>query len=99
MKRDIVQVGEPVLRQRARDLAVEEIRSRAIQELIAVMKENARMQPFVCCAIASDGRCSAGDRAVMLNQREWISWLGRWCGRWSEPIAWPPGRQRTRRRL
>lgn len=38
MKLEIVQVGNPILRQRARPLSVEEIRSREIQKLIDTMR-------------------------------------------------------------
>lgn len=54
-KLDILQVGEPVLRQRARPLSVEEIRSPAIQELIGVMRETMRQAPGVGLAAPQIG--------------------------------------------
>ncbi|WP_370630353.1 hypothetical protein [Methylococcus sp. Mc7] len=41
----IVQAGEPVLRQRARPLSPEEIRSAAVQALIGHMRETMRDAP------------------------------------------------------
>lgn len=41
----ILQVGEPVLRQRARPLQAEEIRSREIQDLIEHLRETLRDAP------------------------------------------------------
>ena len=54
-KLDILQVGEPMLRQRARPLSVEEIRSPAIQELIGVMSETMRQAPGVGLAAPQIG--------------------------------------------
>jgi peptide deformylase len=55
MKRDILQVGEPVLRQHARPLSMEEIRSPSIQELIAEMREIMRQAPGVGLAAPQIG--------------------------------------------
>lgn len=55
MKRDILQVGEPVLRQRARPLSVEELHSPAIQELIGIMGETMRQAPGVGLAAPQIG--------------------------------------------
>jgi peptide deformylase len=51
----IVQAGHPVLRARARPLAPNEIRSRAIQELIERMKETMRDAPGVGLAAPQIG--------------------------------------------
>ena len=55
MKLDIVQVGEPVLRQHARPLAPDEIASSRIQELIADMRETMRAAPGVGLAAPQIG--------------------------------------------
>jgi peptide deformylase len=47
VKLEIVQAGNPVLRQRARPLSVEEIRSRAIRKLIETMRKCMREAPGV----------------------------------------------------
>lgn len=52
----IVQAGEPVLRQRARPLRRNEIRSREIRELIADMKETMYAAPGVGLAAPQVGR-------------------------------------------
>lgn len=52
----IVQAGEPVLRQRARSLSPEEIRSAAIQELIEHMRETMRDAPGVGLAAPQIGQ-------------------------------------------
>ena len=52
----IVQVGEPVLRQAARPLAAEEIRSSQIRELIEAMKEAMRAAPGVGLAAPQVGQ-------------------------------------------
>lgn len=52
----IVQAGEPVLRQRARPLRPNEIRSREIRELIADMKETMYAAPGVGLAAPQVGR-------------------------------------------
>jgi peptide deformylase len=51
----IVQVGDPVLRNRARELSVEEIQSRSIQDLIAEMRETMRDAPGVGLAAPQIG--------------------------------------------
>jgi peptide deformylase len=53
---DIVQVGNPVLRQRARALSVAEIRSREIQQLIASMRTRMHEAPGVGLAAPQIGR-------------------------------------------
>jgi len=55
MKIRIVQVGEPVLRQTARALSAEEIRSDEIQRLIEVMRETMRAAPGVGLAAPQIG--------------------------------------------
>ena len=52
---DIVQVGDPVLRQRARPLALEELASPRIQQLIADMRETMRAAPGVGLAAPQIG--------------------------------------------
>jgi len=52
---EIVQTGQPVLRQTARALAPEEIRSRGIQDLIANMRETMRETPGVGLAAPQVG--------------------------------------------
>jgi peptide deformylase len=52
----IVQAGEPVLRQQARPLRPNEIRSREIRELIADMKETMHAAPGVGLAAPQVGR-------------------------------------------
>jgi peptide deformylase len=51
----IVQVGEPVLRQRARELSVREIRSEKIQKLIRMMHDTLRDAPGVGLAAPQIG--------------------------------------------
>jgi peptide deformylase len=53
---DIRQVGEPVLRQRARRLTVEEIRSPQIQRLIEQMRDTMRTAPGVGLAAPQIGQ-------------------------------------------
>jgi peptide deformylase len=53
---DIRQVGEPVLRQRARPLSVEEIRSAAMQRLIEHMRDTMRQAPGVGLAAPQIGQ-------------------------------------------
>lgn len=55
-KLDIVQVGDPVLRQKARPLTKEEILSPEIQALIQVMKETMRAAPGVGLAAPQIGK-------------------------------------------
>ncbi len=71
MKRQILQVGEPVLRQRARPLSMEEIRSPAIQELIAVMQETMREAPGVGLAAPQIG-CGL-QLAVIEDRAEYLA--------------------------
>ena len=47
MKLKIVQVGDPVLRQAARELSADEIRSASIQQLIELLRETLRDAPGV----------------------------------------------------
>ncbi|HLL23037.1 MAG TPA: peptide deformylase [Kofleriaceae bacterium] len=54
-KLDIVQVGTPVLRQRARPLSLEELASSRIQELIVDMRETMRAAPGVGLAAPQIG--------------------------------------------
>jgi peptide deformylase len=55
MKIEIVQAGNPVLRQRARQLSVEEIRSREIQKLIEAMRACMHEAPGVGLAAPQIG--------------------------------------------
>src|SRR3954466_6866919 len=55
MRMKIVQVGDPVLRQEARTLSKEEIRSREIQDLIAAMRETMYDAPGVGLAAPQIG--------------------------------------------
>ena len=55
MRMKIVQVGDPVLRQEARTLTKEEIRSREIQDLIAAMRETMYDAPGVGLAAPQIG--------------------------------------------
>jgi peptide deformylase len=55
MKLKIVQAGEPVLRQKARELGIAEIRSEAIQQLIAHMRETMYDAPGVGLAAPQIG--------------------------------------------
>jgi peptide deformylase len=55
MTLDIRQVGEPVLRQRARPLTVDELRSTQIQRLIGQMRETMREAPGVGLAAPQIG--------------------------------------------
>ena len=55
MKLDIVQAGHPVLRQHARPLTTEEIRSASIQELIESMRETMHEAPGVGLAAPQIG--------------------------------------------
>ena len=52
----IVQVGEPVLRQKARALRHNEVRSKEVRELIAAMKETMHAAPGVGLAAPQIGR-------------------------------------------
>jgi peptide deformylase len=55
LKLKIVQIGDPVLRQRARELTVDELRSLPIQQLIDFMKETMRDAPGVGLAAPQVG--------------------------------------------
>jgi peptide deformylase len=55
MSLQIVQVGEPVLRQAARSLSLEEIKSARIQQLIEMMRETMREAPGVGLAAPQIG--------------------------------------------
>jgi len=55
MQPTILQVGEPILRQRAHPLSFDEIRSPSIQELIAVMQTTMREAPGVGLAAPQIG--------------------------------------------
>ena len=55
MKLKIVQVGDPVLRQVARPLLADEIRSAAIQQLVELMRETMRDAPGVGLAAPQIG--------------------------------------------
>jgi peptide deformylase len=69
MRLPIVQVGEAVLRQRARPLAPEEIRSKEIQKLIAHMRETVRKAPGVGLAAPQIGL--ALQLAVIEDRKEY----------------------------
>lgn len=56
MELEILQVGWPVLRQRARPLTVDEIRSAVIQRLIEQMRETMRQAPGVGLAAPQIGQ-------------------------------------------
>jgi peptide deformylase len=70
MTLDILQVGEPVLRQRARPLTVEEIRSAAIQGLIEQMRETMREAPGVGLAAPQIGQSL--QLAVVEDREEYL---------------------------
>ena len=70
MKLQIVQVGDPVLRQRSRPLTPEEIRSDAIQKLIADMRETMQNAPGVGLAGPQVGRPL--QLAVIEDCEEWL---------------------------
>src|SRR5689334_9754085 len=55
MRLNIVQAGDPVLREQAKPLSADEIRSSKIQELIADMKETMRDAPGVGLAAPQIG--------------------------------------------
>lgn len=55
MTMEIVQAGDPVLRKVARQLSVDEIRSRSTQDLIAEMRETMRAAPGVGLAAPQIG--------------------------------------------
>ena len=66
----ILQVGEPVLRQRGRPLSVEAIRSRSIQQLIESMRETMRQAPGVGLAAPQVGY--ALQLAVVEDRAEYL---------------------------
>lgn len=68
-KLDIVQVGNPVLRQRARALSLAEIRSREIQQLIKEMRTRMHEAPGVGLAAPQIGR--ALQLAVIEDRKEY----------------------------
>lgn len=67
---DIRQVGEPVLRQRARPLSVEEIRSVPMQRLIEYMRDTMRQAPGVGLAAPQIGRSL--QLAVIEDREEYL---------------------------
>jgi peptide deformylase len=67
---DIRQVGEPVLRQRARRLTVEEIRSAPIQRLIEQMRDTMREAPGVGLAAPQIGQSL--QLAVIEDREEYL---------------------------
>lgn len=73
MIRKLVQVGDPVLRQRARDLSPDEIRSEAIQTLIADMRDTMRDAPGVGLAAPQIGE--GLQLAVIEDCQDYISKL------------------------
>jgi peptide deformylase len=74
MRLKIVQAGDPVLRQEARPLAADEIRSRGTQELIEHMKETMRDAPGVGLAAPQVG--VSWQLAVVEDREEYFKDLG-----------------------
>jgi peptide deformylase len=70
MALDIRQVGEPVLRQRARPLTVEEIRSTPMQRLIEQMRDTMREAPGVGLAAPQIGQSL--QLAVIEDREEYL---------------------------
>jgi peptide deformylase len=70
MTLEILQVGWPVLRQRARPLTADEIRSTAIQRLIEEMRETMREAPGVGLAAPQIGQ--ALQLAVIEDREEYL---------------------------
>ena len=71
-KLDIVHTGDPVLRQKARELSIEEILSPDIQNLIEEMKTTMRAAPGVGVAAPQIGRsiqtdCLGGCQSFSFN--------------------------------
>ncbi|HLJ24578.1 MAG TPA: peptide deformylase [Candidatus Acidoferrales bacterium] len=64
---EIVQAGNPILRQRARALSVEEIRSREMQKLIEAMRERMHEAPGVGLAAPQLG---LGIQLAVIEDRE-----------------------------
>jgi peptide deformylase len=73
MQLKIVQVGEPVLRRRARPLSSEEIRSDAIRTLIEDMRETMHAAPGVGLAAPQVG--VPLQLAVIEDREEWLKTL------------------------
>lgn len=69
----LLQIGEPVLRQRARSLATEEIRAKPIQQLIEKMRETMRNAPGVGLAAPQIGESL--QLAVIEDRPEYINML------------------------
>ena len=74
MRLKIVQAGDPVLRQEARPLPADEIRSRSTQELIEHMKETMRDAPGVGLAAPQVG--VSWQLAVVEDREEYFKDLG-----------------------
>jgi peptide deformylase len=70
---NIAQVGEPVLRRRARPLSIEEIRSDAIRRLIEDMRETLYAAPGVGLAAPQVG--VSLQLAVIEDREEWLQTL------------------------
>jgi peptide deformylase len=70
LRLEIVQAGEPVLRQTARPLSAEEIRSNAIRKLIADMRETMYEAPGVGLAAPQVGRSL--QIAVLEDREDWL---------------------------
>jgi peptide deformylase len=70
MPLSIVQAGEPVLRQRAKSLSIDKIRSREIQRLIESMRETMHKAPGVGLAAPQIGR--ALQIAVIEDKPEYV---------------------------
>ena len=73
MRLEIVQAGDPVLRQQGRPLTLEEIRSPRIQELIELMRETMREAPGVGLAAPQIGESI--QLAVIEDREEYIESL------------------------
>lgn len=71
MKLKIVQVGEPVLRQAARPLSEDEIRSASVQQLIELMRETMRDAPGVGLAAPQVGESVR--LAVIEDRAEYVA--------------------------
>ena len=71
MKLKIVQTGEPVLRERGRELTKEEIRSPEVQRLIELMRETMHEAPGVGLAAPQVG--VSIQLAVIEDQPEYLA--------------------------
>ena len=71
MKLKIVQAGDPVLRQAARELSVDEIRSASVQQLIELMRETMRDAPGVGLAAPQVGESLR--LAVIEDRAEYVA--------------------------